>query len=168
MRKIIITTLAATILLPGAVQAQSREELRRDRQDIQEQQRDLNQARRSGDPRDVRNERRDVREARQEYHEDLADRNRQFARDDWRRYRDTRRDVFVRRSWDAPFRYHAFNRGVRIAPGYYGTRYVIADPGRYHLPQAGRYQRWVRHYNDVVLVDTRRGFVVDVIRGFYL
>ncbi|MFM9828689.1 MAG: RcnB family protein [Sphingomonas sp.] len=168
MRKTIIMALMAAALLPATAQAQSREELRRDRQDIERQQRELNQAQRRGDPRDIRDERRDVRGARQEYREDLADRNRQFGRDDWRRYRDTRRDVFVRGSWNAPFRYHAFNRGVRIAPGYYATRYVIADPWRYHLPQPGRFQCWVRHYNDVVLVDTRRGIVIDAVRGFYL
>ena len=57
--------------------------------------------------------------------------------------------------------------GLRIAPSYYGTRYVIADPWRYRLPQPGWGRTWVRHYNDVILVDTRRGVVIDVIRGFY-
>jgi Ni/Co efflux regulator RcnB len=56
---------------------------------------------------------------------------------------------------------------VRIAPTYYGQRYWISDPWRYRLPAAGRYQRWIRHYNDVVLIDYRRGIVIDVIRGFY-
>ena len=31
----------------------------------------------------------------------------------------------------------------------------------------GGYTRWVRHYNDVLLVDYHRGYVVDVIRGFF-
>ena len=38
---------------------------------------------------------------------------------------------------------------------------------RYRLPPAGRWQRWVRHYDDVLLVDTRRGTVIRVIRHFY-
>lgn len=56
---------------------------------------------------------------------------------------------------------------MRIGFGYFGPRYVIAQPWRYHLPRPGYNQQWVRHYNDVLLVDVRRGFVVDVIRGFY-
>ena len=28
-------------------------------------------------------------------------------------------------------------------------------------------QRWVRNYDDLMLVDIRRGIVIDVIRGFY-
>ena len=44
---------------------------------------------------------------------------------------------------------------------------MIADPYRYHLPLASGYSRWVRHYNDVLLIDYRRGVVLDVIRNFY-
>ena len=44
---------------------------------------------------------------------------------------------------------------------------MIADPWRYRLPPARGYQRWVRHYDDVLLVDVRRGVVIQVIRGFY-
>ena len=57
--------------------------------------------------------------------------------------------------------------GARIGAPYYGPRYVIGDPWRYHLPRAGRYQSWVRHYNDVLLIDTRRGVVIRVLPGFY-
>ena len=72
-----------------------------------------------------------------------------------------------RRPGRAPFRYQSFRAGGRIAPDYYGPRYVIADPWRYHLPAARPGLRYVRHYNDVLLVDYRRGYVVDVIRSFY-
>lgn len=41
------------------------------------------------------------------------------------------------------------------------------DYGRYRLPRPGYNQRWVRHYNDVLLIDTRRGYVIDVIRNLY-
>lgn len=170
MRRTIITALIAAVALPALevpAAAQDRRELRRDRQDIREEQRELNRAYRSGDRGDIRDERRDVREARREYREDLNDRNRRWGRDDWRGYRDHNRGIYARGSWRAPFRYNAFRPGVRIAPNYYGSRYYIADPWRYRLPPANRYQRWVRHYDDVILVDTRRGYVVDVIRSFY-
>ncbi|MES2055630.1 MAG: RcnB family protein [Pseudomonadota bacterium] len=152
MRKLIITALmvatAVPILAPSVANAQSQREVNRDRHDIREQ-------------------RRDVREARQELREDVRDRNRAWGRNDWRGYRDHNRGIYARGNWNAPFRYTAFRPGIRIAPSYFGSRYYIADPWRYRLPLAGRYQRWVRHYNDVILVDTRRGIVIDVIRNFY-
>jgi Ni/Co efflux regulator RcnB len=172
MRKIVTAALLAAVAmpvvaLPTAASAQSRQELRRDRQEIREEQRELNRARRSGDPRRIREERRDVREARQEYREDLRDRNRNWGNDDWRRYRGENRRAFARGSWRAPFRYTRFGVGARIGSPYYGSRYVIADPWRYRLPRAGRYQSWVRHYNDVLLVDTRRGVVIRTLPSFY-
>lgn len=171
MRKLITATLlAATALMPAAAQAQSRGELRRDRQEIREEQRDLRDARRFGDRRDVREQRRDVREARQEYREDLRDYRRDrrdYGRDDWRGYRQGHRDLYAGGNWRAPFRYNSFRPGVRIGAPYYQQRYWIADPYRYRLPRAAGYQRWVRHYDDVLLIDTRRGVVLDVLRGFY-
>lgn len=167
MRTLVITALLGTIALPGVAAAQSPGELRRDRQDIRHEQRDLQDAYRYGDRHDVREQRRDLRDAHQEYREDLRDRDRQWARDDWRAWRNTNRALYARGSWNAPFRYQVFRPGVRIAPSFYGTRYVVVDPWRYHLPPARAYTRWVRHYNDVLLIDYRRGVVVDVIRNFY-
>ena len=167
MRKLILSAIIAAVAIPGVAGAQSRGELRRDRQDIREEQRELNRAYRSGDRREIRDERRDLREARQEYREDLNDRNRRWGRNDWQGYRNSNRSLYARGNWNAPFRYNNFRVGGRIGSPYYGSRYVIADPWRYRLPQAGRNQRWVRHYGDVILVDSRRGIVIDVLRNFY-
>ena len=57
MRKIILAALAATVALPAVAtpaMAQSRHELRRDRQDIREERREYRQALRYGSPRDIR------------------------------------------------------------------------------------------------------------------
>jgi Ni/Co efflux regulator RcnB len=167
MRKLILTALIAAVALPTAASAQSRGELRRDRQDVRQEQRQLDRAYRSGDRHDIRDERRDVREARQELREDRNDRNRRWGRNDWQGYRNNNGALFARGNWNAPFRYNSFRNGGRIRADYYGSRYWIADPSRYRLPPAGRYQRWVRHYGDVILVDTRRGIVIDVYRNFY-
>lgn len=167
MRKLILIGLMAATMAPVAVQAQSQQEIRRDRRDLREEQRELNQAYRYGDRRDIREERRDVRDARQELREDIGDRNRQWRRDDWRSYRNTNRGLYARGAWRAPFRYSNFRVGGRIGPAFYGSRYFIADPWRYRLPPARGYARWVRHYNDVILVDTRRGIVLDVYRNFF-
>ncbi|MDQ2878971.1 MAG: RcnB family protein [Pseudomonadota bacterium] len=167
MRKLIVTALTAMTLVPVAAQAQSNGELRHDRRDIRQEQRDLSQARRTGDRHDIRDERRDVRDARREYREDRNDRDRRWARDDWRGWRDRNPAFYARGSWRAPFRYYNFRPGLRIGAAYYGPSYRIADPWRFHLPAPAGGQVWVRHYDDVILVDTRRGVVIDVIRGFY-
>lgn len=168
MRKLIIMSLIAATAMPAAapVHAQSRGEIRRDRQDVREERRELRRARRHGDRGDVREERRDVRQARRELREDRRDR-REWRRDDWRGYRNTNRGLYRRGTWRAPFRYRVWSRGVRIAPSYYVSRYYIADPWRYRLPNARPGLRWIRHYDDVILVDVRRGIVVDVIRNFF-
>lgn len=166
MRKFILVALMAATVMPSAAMAQSQGELRRDRQDIRQEQRERNRAVRNGAPRhEVREERRDVREAKREYREDLRDRN--WGRNEWRSYRNSNRALYARGHWRAPYRYQSFRPGIRIQPVYYTQRYWIADPWRYRLPRAVGNQRWVRHYDDMLLVDVRRGIVVDVIRGFF-
>ena len=172
MRKLITAALLAATMFPATAIAQSRDELRRDRQDIREERRDLNRAYARGDRRDIREERQDLREARREYREDRRDfrddrRDRQYGRNDWQNYRNGNRALYARGNWRAPVPYQPFRPGVLIAAPYYGSRYVIADPGRYRLPPARGATRWVRHYNDVLLIDSRRGVVLDVLRNFY-
>jgi Ni/Co efflux regulator RcnB len=154
MRKFIILGLIAATAMPGMAMAQSYGEARHSERQLREERRELHQAQLYGSRRDIRDERRDVRQARQE------------TREDWRDYRRTHRDVYRGGGWRAPFRYTAWNAGARIRPAYYGSRYYV-DARRYRLPNAGYNQRWVRHYNDVLLVDIRTGRVVTVHRGFF-
>lgn len=167
MRKLVTTALLAAVALPAAAQAQSYGEVRHDRREVRQDQREVDRDVARGDYREAREDAREYREDRRELRDDVADRNRRWAREDWRAYRNQRRDLYARGAWNAPFRYNVFRPGVRIEPIYYGPRFVIADPWRYHLPPARAYTRWVRHYNDVLLVDYRRGIVLDVIRNFY-
>lgn len=167
MRKFILLTLLAAVVTPVAAQAQSQAEVRRSQRDVREERRELNQAYRTGDPRRIRNEREDLRDARQELREDVRDRNRAYGRNDWRDYRRSNAGLYRQGNWRAPFGYNSFRSGARIAPAFYGSRYFINDPWRYRLPPVRGFQRWVRHYDDVLLVDTRRGVVVDVYRGFW-
>ena len=153
--KFLIAAVIATTFTPMAAQAQTRE-LQRDRQEVREQQRDVRDARRTGDRQDVREERRDVRDARQEY------------REDWREYRQKNRRAFQATRFNAPFRYRTFNNGVSIGSSYYAPRYRVSNYQNYRLPNPGRYQTYVRHYNDVLLVNTRTGRVIRAYRGFYL
>jgi Ni/Co efflux regulator RcnB len=160
MRKLIIMGLMAATMAPVAAPAvaQTRGEVRRDREQLREERGELRDARRHGDRRDVREERRDVREAGRELRQD---------RRDWRQYRQSNRRLYSRGDFHSPFAYRTFRPGLAIGAGYYGSRFVISDPYRYRLPAARPGLRWVRHYDDVLLVDVRRGRVVEVIRNFF-
>ena len=173
MRNTIIAGLIAAFLVPAVAQAQSpitpseRRELYRDRQDIRDERRDLDRAYRFGGPGQIRDAREEYRGARREYREDYRDARRDWGRDDWRYYRDRNRNLYRGSGWHSDYRYQAFRPGIRLGTGYYGPRFVIAEPWRYRLPRPGWNQRWVRHYNDVLLVDVRSGIVIDVIRGVF-
>lgn len=155
MRKFIILGLLAATVVPSVASAQSYGEARRSEQRLREERRDLREAQRYGDRRDVREARRDVRDARGE------------VREDWRDYRRSHRDVYRGGNWNAPFRYSQWNVGARLRPTYYAPRYYISDPYRYRLRAPGRDLRWIRHYNDVLLVNVRTGRVMEVNRGFF-
>ena len=156
MRKLIISAVIAATAMPAIASAQPGE-IRRDRQDVRQEQRELRDAQRYGDRRDVREQRQDVREARQE------------LREDWRDYRRGNREAFRGRPYVGPrgYRYRPYAVGAVLAPAYYGSRYVIADPWRYRLPRATGANRWVRYGNDVLLVNVRTGRIITVYNGFY-
>jgi Ni/Co efflux regulator RcnB len=164
MRKFILTALiAATAAIPASAMARdsdyvSRGELRRDRHVVQSEYRDLREAYRRGNHRDIREERREYGDARREYRED---------RGDWREHRRHNQDVYRRGNWHSDHSYRRFNTGHRLDRGYYGSRQIINDPWRYRLPQTHGYSRWVRHHDDVLLVDMRTGHVRNVIRNFF-
>ncbi len=160
MRKMMLTMLMAATVLPLAglstgASAQTAHDVRDARRDLHEEQRELDRAYRKGDPRDIREERRDVREASRDYDREL------------RQYRESHRSVYARGKWNAPFRYQRWDRGVHLRPAYYAPRYYISHPERYRLPPARSGLRWVRHYDDVLLVNIRTGVVMDVYRGFF-
>ncbi|ATE66686.1 RcnB family protein [Rhizorhabdus dicambivorans] len=157
MRTPIILALMAAVAAPSIVQAQSLGEARQSQREVREERRDLRDAQRYGDRRDVREARKDLRDAQRE------------ARQDWRDYRRSNRDAFRRPAYVGPrgYAYRPVNPGYRFAPAYYGSRYVIADPWRYRLPAATGYNRWIRYGNDVVLVNSRTGRVIQVHNGFF-
>ena len=50
---------------------------------------------------------------------------------------------------------------------FFGQNYQIQDPQYYRLPEVYGPYRWVRYYDDAVLVDIYSGEVVDVINNFF-
>ena len=148
--KFLTAGLIAAMMVPAAAQAQTRE-IRKDRQELREEQRDLRNAQRRGDRSDIREARRDVRDARQDLRE---------SQRDWRR--DTRY-----RNYRAPFRYHQFRVGSTLRSNYYAPAYRPAWDSRWGVPRAGRNLTYVRHYNDLLLVNMRSGKVIRVYRNHF-
>jgi Ni/Co efflux regulator RcnB len=148
--KFLTAGLIAAMMVPAMAQAQTGE-LRRDRQEVREQKRDVRQAVRHGDRGDVRDQRRDLRDARQEYREDKRD---------WhsdKRYQNYR----------APFKYQQFRVGATLRSNYYAPAYRPAWDSRWGVPRAGRNLTYVRHYNDLLLVNARNGKVVKIYRNHF-
>jgi len=88
----------------------------------------------------------------------------------WRDYRRANRSIFRLGRYYAPYRYHRYSRlsiGFYLDNVFFGSRYYIHDPWRYRLPEVYGPYRWVRYYDDVVLVDIYTGEVVDVIYDFF-
>jgi Ni/Co efflux regulator RcnB len=153
MKKILLTTaLIAATLAPVAAQAQDgrRDQDRREaRQDNREDRREWRQ--------DNRNDRREWRQD-----------NRNDRREDWQRWRESNRNDYRRGNWNAPFRYRSFNTGVTVPRNYWGSRYYVNNWSNYRLPRpAYNYYRYIRHYDDLLLINTRNGRVVRVYRSFY-
>lgn len=85
---------------------------------------------------------------------------------DWRRYRYQNRSAYRLPRYYAPrgydYGYRRFGIGASLSALLFGQNYWINDPFAYRLPPAYGPYRWVRYYDDVLLVDVRSGRVIDV------
>ena len=86
----------------------------------------------------------------------------------WQGWRNSHHDLF-RGRYNAPrgFHYRSVYAGFFLEPLFYGSSYWLADPYEYRLPPVQWPLRWVRYYNDAVLVDVTSGEVVDSIPNFF-
>lgn len=96
---------------------------------------------------------------------------RRDGRYDWNRYRSVNRNAFRLPRYYAPggfgYGYRRFGLGVRIAAPLFGRNYWISDPYAYRLPSAYGAYRWVRYFDDALLIDLRTGSVVDAEYGIF-
>lgn len=88
---------------------------------------------------------------------------------DWQNYRRRHRSLFHLGFYYDPFGwgYRPYSIGWRLWPSYYRSSYWLNDPWSYRLPYAPPGYRWIRYYDDAILVDTWDGQVVDVIYNFF-
>lgn len=88
---------------------------------------------------------------------------------DWQRYRDRNRSIFRIGIYYDPYgyNYRRYNIGYNMWPSYYQSNYWIEDPWMYRLPQVWGPYRWVRYYNDALLVNIYTGQVEDVLYNFF-
>jgi hypothetical protein len=94
---------------------------------------------------------------------------RRDRRYDWSNYRNRYRSIFRLGRYYDPYGwgYRRFSIGFSLWPSYYGSSFWLNDPWQYRLPPAYGPYRWVRYFDDALLVDIYTGRVVDVIHNVF-
>lgn len=88
----------------------------------------------------------------------------------WASFRQANRLIFAPGPYFAPFAGHFYRPvgiGFFLDPLFFQPRFFLNDPWAFRLPPPGARFRWVRYYDDVLLVDIFTGEVVDSIEGFF-
>ena len=90
---------------------------------------------------------------------------------DWNRYRSANRGAYRLPRYYAPsgwgYGYRRFSIGVTLSAGLWDRSYWIDDPYSYRLPEAYGPYRWIRYYDDALLIDLRTGRVVDTVYDIF-
>ena len=94
---------------------------------------------------------------------------RRDARYDWSSYRYRHRSLFRLGRYYDPYgwNYRRYMIGYSLRPSYYRSSFWLHDPWQYRLPPAYGPYRWVRYYDDALLVNIHTGHVVDVIYNVF-
>lgn len=88
----------------------------------------------------------------------------------WQNWRSSNRDVFRLGRYRSPYNGWSYRRlgiGFSLQPLFFSQDYWIDDPWMYRLPEAYGPYRWVRYYDDALLVNIYNGEVADVIYDFF-
>lgn len=93
------------------------------------------------------------------------------SRYNWSSYRNSNRNNFRLPRYYAPsgwgYGYRRFGIGFTLNSILFGSQYWINDPFYYRLPEVDGPYRWVRYYNDALLVDIYTGEVVDTVYDIF-
>jgi hypothetical protein len=96
---------------------------------------------------------------------------RQDQRYNWQTWRSRHRDLYSIGRYQPPYGfgwgYRSFGIGYTMDPAFYAEDYWIDNPDYYRLPPAYGPYRWVRYYNDALLIDINSGQIVDSIPNFF-
>jgi hypothetical protein len=96
---------------------------------------------------------------------------RQDNRYDWNQRRRYNRNAYHLPRYYAPpgwdYGYRRFNIGFTLSTILFNQNYWIDDVDNYGLPEAYGPYRWVRYYNDALLVDVDSGEVVDTVYDIF-
>ncbi len=91
---------------------------------------------------------------------------------DWNGHRNRYRNYYSVPRYYNPYGYgygyQRFGIGIYLDSLFISNRYWVNDPWQYRLPTAPYGAKWVRYYNDVLLVDIDSGYVIDTIHNFFL
>ena len=111
------------------------------------------------------------------HHRDYRDGNytrwshdwRHDRRYDWYNWRNHHHSTFHLGFYNDPFgwNYRRWSIGSFLYPSFYGSDYWLNDPWQYRLPPAYGPYRWVRYWDDALLVNLYTGEVVDVMHNFF-
>jgi len=87
----------------------------------------------------------------------------------WWEHRRKHRNLFRLGFYYDPFgwNYYRYGIGWRLWPHYYRSSYWLHDPWMYRLPPVYGPYRWIRYWDDALLVNIYTGQVVDVIHNFF-
>jgi len=88
----------------------------------------------------------------------------------WYNYRQHNRSHYQMGRYYAPYYGYSYRRlgiGFMLESMFFADQYWIDDPWQYRLPEVYGPYRWVRYYDDVLLVNVYTGEVVDVIYDFF-
>ena len=88
---------------------------------------------------------------------------------DWWDYRNRYRSIYRLGRYHDPYGwgYRRWSIGYNLWPSHYGSGYWLNDPWTYRLPPAYGPYRWVRYYDDALLVNIYTGQVIDVVYYFF-
>lgn len=94
---------------------------------------------------------------------------RKDKRFDWWHHRSRYSSLYRLGRYSDPYGwgYRRWAAGYRLWPTYYGSRFWLEDPWMYRLPPAYGPYRWVRYYDDALLVNIYTGHVVDTVYNFF-
>lgn len=96
---------------------------------------------------------------------------RQDDRYDWNQRRQYDRNAYHLPRYYAPsgwrYGYRRFNVGFTLSAILFNRSYWLDDADYYGLPEAYGPYRWVRYYNDALLVDIYTGQVVDTVYDIF-